>query len=535
MPTHVNRRTFLRTTFGTAGGLVIAHALPLRAHGQAAPAAVVPDAARPAMPYGVQSGDVTRDRAIVWSRADRPARMIVEWSTSDVFREARRVTGPAALEEADFTARVDLHGLPPGQQIFYRVSFEDLTTPRSVSAPLVGSFRSAPAGRRDVTFVWSGDTAGQGWGINAAWGGMKIYEQMRRLGPDFFIHSGDQIYADGPLVAEVKLEDGTTWRNITTPEKAKVAESLGEFRGNFAYNLLDAHVRRFNAEVPTIVQWDDHEARNNWYPGQLIEDPRYTVRSTSLLAARARRAMFEYNPMRFIPDDPERVYRAFAYGPSLEVFVIDERSYRGPNTPNRQATAGDETSFLGREQLRWLKARLLASRATWKVIASDMPLSIVVPDLNPDVPKGTYEAWANGDDGPPLGRELELASLLSFIKHNDVRNVVWVTADVHYASAVFYDPARAKFTDFTPFWEFVAGPLNAGTFGPGQIDRTFGPQVRFQSIPEGMKPNRPPTDGLQFFGSVRIDGASEAMTVKIHDLAGEVLHTVDLVPERGKG
>src|SRR5262249_5651427 len=151
----------------------------------------------------------------------------------------------------------------------------------------------------------------------------------------------------------------------------------------------------------------------------------------------------------------------------------------------------------------WLKRRLLTSRATWKVIASDMPISIVVPDLNPDVPKGTFEAWANGDDGPPLGRELEVASLLSFIKHNDVSNVIWLTADVHYASALHYDPARAKFGDFRPFWEFVAGPLNAGTFGPGQIDRTFGPEVRFQSVPEGMKQNRPPTEGMQYFGSVR--------------------------------
>jgi alkaline phosphatase D len=338
---------------------------------------------------------------------------------------------------------------------------------------------------------------------------MKIYEQMRRLAPDFFIHSGDQIYADGPIVAEVKLDDGMIWRNVTTPEKAKVAETLREFRGNFAYNLLDEHVRRFNAQVPSIVQWDDHETRNNWYPGQLIGDPRYSVKSASLLAARARRAMFEYNPMRFVPDDPERIYRSFAYGPSLDVFVIDERSYRGPNTPNRQTHAGDESAFLGPEQLRWLKTGLLASRATWKMITSDMPLSIVVPDLNADVPKGTYEAWANGDDGPPLGRELELASLLSFIKNNDIRNVVWLTADVHYASAVFYDPARAKFTDFKPFWEFVAGPLNAGTFGPGQMDQTFGPEVRFRSIPDGMKQNRPPTDGLQFFGSVRVHGTSD--------------------------
>jgi alkaline phosphatase D len=241
--------------------------------------------------------------------------------------------------------------------------------------------------------------------------------------------------------------------------------------------------------------------------------------------------MFEYTPMRFVPADPERVYRAFAYGPSLEVFVLDERSYRGPNTPNRQPRLDAESAFLGPEQLRWLKTGLLASRATWKVIASDMPLSIVVPDLNPDVPKGTYEAWANGDGGPPLGRELELANLLAFIKGSAIRNVVWVTADVHYASATYYDPARAQVSDFTPFWEFVAGPLNAGTFGPGEIDPTFGPDVRYRSVPEGMKQNRPPTEGMQYFGTVRIDGGSEAMTVKLHNLKGDVLFTVDLTPD----
>src|SRR5437870_11800830 len=85
-----------------------------------------------------------------------------------------------------------------------------------------------------------------------------------------------------------------------------------------------------------LVQWDDHEVRNNWYPGQTLGDERYRVRSASLLAAFAKRAMLEYNPFRFDPIDPERIYRSFAHGPSLEVFMIDERSYRGPNTPNRQ-------------------------------------------------------------------------------------------------------------------------------------------------------------------------------------------------------
>jgi alkaline phosphatase D len=175
-------------------------------------------------------------------------------------------------------------------------------------------------------------------------------------------------------------------------------------------------------------------------------------------------------------------------------------------------------------QLRWLKRALLASNVTWKVIASDMPLGLMVPDVN------GFEAWGNGD-GPALGRELELAGLLGFIKANDIANVIWLTADVHYAAAHYYDPAKAQFTDFKPFWEFVAGPLHAGTFGPNTLDNTFGPEVRFLSIPEGLKANRPPSDGLQFFGLVKIDGTSEVMTISFHNLLGEKIYSVELTPE----
>jgi alkaline phosphatase D len=228
--------------------------------------------------------------------------------------------------------------------------------------------------------------------------------------------------------------------------------------------------------------------------------------------------------LRLNPQAPERKYRAFSYGPALGVFMLDERSYRGPNSPNRQEMSSAATAFLGMPQLRWLKRALLASNATWKVIASDMPLGLLVPDVN------GFEAWANGD-GPPLGRELELAALLGFIKANDIANVVWLTADVHYATAHYYDPAKAQFSNFTPFWEFVAGPLHAETFGPNKLDNTFGPKVKFISISAGLKPNRPPSDGLQYFGLVRIDGKSDVMTVSLRNLQGEKIYSVELTPE----
>jgi len=175
--------------------------------------------------------------------------------------------------------------------------------------------------------------------------------------------------------------------------------------------------------------------------------------------------------------------------------------------------------------MAWLMARLASSRATWKVIACSMPLGLIVRDF-----PSYYEAVANGEHGPPLGRELEIANLLRFIRDRKIRNVVWITADVHYCAAHHYDPSRAQFTEFDPFWELVAGPLNAGTFGPNELDRTFGPEVKFTGIPPGMKPNRPPSDGLQFFGTLRIGARSRALTARLHDLGGKILFSVELPP-----
>jgi alkaline phosphatase D len=524
----VTRRKFLLKSSLTGGVILSSSLLPKSGFAQA-PAIVTSEKMRPQIPYGVASGDINGDSAVIWSRTDRPARMIVEYSTKESFRDVQRIVGSAAMETSDYTARLYLNSLPRGQQIFYRVLFQDLADVNTYSAPVSGTFRTPSTTKRNIFFAWSGDTAGQGWGINTEWGGMKIYETIRKLKPDFFIHSGDTVYPDNPIQSEVKLEDGSIWKNITTEEKSKVAETLKEFRGNYIYNLLDENIRRFNAEVPQLVQWDDHEVRNNWYPGQVISnDDRYKVKSVSLLAARGKQAFLEYNPIRLDGNDPEQIYRSFNHGSLLEVFMLDKRSYRGPNTPNRQTTASPETAFLGNSQVRWLKNKLQNSRATWKVIASDMPIGLVVRDG-----KTNFENFANGD-GPALGRELELADLLRFIKEKNIRNVVWLTADVHYAAAHYYDPNKAQFTNFKPFWEFVAGPLNSGTFGPNELDNTFGPDVKFQSIPKGTKPNRSPKDGLQFFGTVKIDAQSEVMTVGLHNLEGKTLYSVDLQPEIGR-
>lgn len=495
-----------------------------------APAIVTADAMRVDVPYGAQVGDVSGDRAIVWSKADRAARMQVRWATTEDMSGAVAAPIVDALEDRDFIGKVDLAGLPAGQRIFYEVSFLDLGDLKSRSRPVGGSFMTPPAGPRDVRFVWSADMAGQGWGINPDLGGVRIYDSMRRAEPDFFIHCGDTIYADGPIRAEVATADWGTWRNVTIPEKEKVAETLHEFRMNHAYNLMDENVRRFNAAVPIYAQWDDHEVTDNWYwELRKDQDQRYKEGSVALLAARSMRAFHDYQPTRLHPLEQDRIYTSFRHGTSLEVFRIDLRSYRGPNNPGLQTTLSPEARIIGERQLAWLMQALADSPATWKVIACDMPLGLIVWD-DYKSRKGA-EAVAQGDMGTPKGRELEIADLLRFVRDRRIRNLVWLTADVHYTAAHRYEPNRAQFQDFAPFWEFVSGPLNAGTFGPNALDATFGPEAVFVKAPEPGRFNLPPSAGMQFFGQVDIDGSTEVMTVRLKDMTGATLFTQELTPE----
>jgi alkaline phosphatase D len=553
-----SRRQFMQRTTAVAGATMLTSL--------GAPAIVAAQSVRPNLPYGVQLGDTTlalsargslRDlgiddwsavekltggmesgklridaRTILWARSDKPARMVVEWDTTDRFANARKIIGPYALEDSDYTARVDLAELPAGQTIFARIAMEDLDSGRTRSEWATTQFRTPSVDSRSAPrFVWGGDTAGQNYGINPDFGGMKIYEVMRRRNPDFFIHCGDTIYADGPMTPERAVEEGKIWKNTIAEGVEKVAETLDEFRGRYRYNLRDANVQKFSLDVPQLWQWDDHEVTNNWSDSKdLSADARYTEKRVPLLIARATRAFIDYAPLR--PngsDESERIYRKLSHGPALDVFMVDMRSYRGANSTNDQTVVSAATAFMGDAQTEWLVKNLAASRATWKVISADMPLGLVVGDDKDAAGRDRFENSSNGN-GPARGRELEIARLLTAIKRERVKNVVWVTADVHYCAAHFYDPTKAQYTDFAPFWEFVAGPLNAGSFGLNTLDNTFGPQVIFQKAPPAA--NVSPLGGFQFFGEMQVDARTRQLRASLIDINGVTVFERTLDPQR---
>ncbi|MGO4246790.1 alkaline phosphatase [Paenarthrobacter sp. RAF54_2] len=553
--TDLSRRALVKTSLtGLAlAGLATGTAAP-------APAAIPLIRKRLTLPTGIATGDVTTDSAVLWSRASGQGRLSARLQAVDSAGEvlrgrygfSRTIQGPLATEASDFTAKIHAKGLPAGTRFALELNFED---ENGLGEAVMGTFTTAPGssvnngagnggpedereGRKpsssSQSFVWTGDTAGQGWGINEEIGGMRGYKAMHATRPDFFIHSGDTIYADGPIATTVTEKDGQVWRNIVTEEVSKVAETLKEYRGRHRYNSLDANMRAMFAEVPVIAQWDDHETHNNWYPGQILDDDRYTERNVNVLAARGRQAWQENMPIAdsaalWRPGtfdagqyQPARIYRKISRGPQLDIFCLDMRTYKSPNTDGKEPYA---TNILGQEQVDWLIKEVRQSKATWKVIAADLPLGIIVPDGPVN-----QESLSNRDNGAPLGRELEIAGVLSAFKRDGVKNTVWLTADVHYCAAHHYSPERASFTDFDPFWEFVAGPINAGSFGPNDMDGTFGPEVVFAKA--GRFPGESPRDGEnQYFGHVDL-AADSTFTVSLRNANGAVLFSKTLIPQR---
>ncbi len=480
----------------------------------------------PALTTGCASGEVSAEGAIIWTRADSPSRLWVDVDSSESFSSAMRFRGSAGIKENDFNTHCLINGLRPGQRWFYRAQCESLEHPGVFSNSLTGQFKTAPVDRAPIRFCWSGDTAGQGYGIDPDRGGMRTYQTMLRHRPDFFVHSGDHIYADSPVQATLSLDDGSVWKNLVTAGKDHVAQTVQDFRENYYYNYLDTHYRQFHANVPLYQQWDDHDVHNDWYPGEVLGDDRYQTKSASLLAVRSRQALFDCNPIRKAGSTSEQIYRQISYGPMLDLFFLDLRSYRGANSSNQQTHRAHDTDYMGMTQLEWLKTSLSKSTATWKIICSDMPLGLVVKKWGTDL----AENPANSS-GPPAGREFELAELFAFIKANKIRNVHFITADVHYCGSYYYNPEVADFKNFSPFWEFVSGPIHAGTFGPNKLDNTFGPKQKFIGIPENMKPNRPPSDGYQFFGQIDIDPNSQALTVSHYNVGDELLWQKSLLPD----
>ena len=438
-------------------------------------AAAVAAGATPAdPPLLLTVGEVTDRGAIVWVRGHSPGRVLVQYGPADASEQ--RLKELEVTPAADLTGKLLLDDLTASTRYGYAVS--------QGPAELKGEFvTAAPPDRpAPVKFTWSGDLGSLSHCRHVG-DGYPIFHALLRHRGDFFLFVGDTIYADHPCSGPDRV-----------PGYDFVARTLAEFWAKHRYNRSDPGVLEFFRSLSVYAIWDDHEVRNDF------SGP------SDLLMPVGRRAFLDYFPIMPPPEERGRLYRSFRWGSLLELFMLDTRQYRSPNSD----LDGPGKTMLGAVQKRWLIDRVSASTATWKVVVSSVTLSVPTG-------RAARDSWSNANvlgfpEERSTGFAVERDAILRAFRDRKVRNLVFVAADVHHAELLRHHP--------TPDWsfhEFIAGPLSASLGRPRAVDFGLNPRSLYS------------LGGIENFGAVEIGPA--ALVVRIIDVTGQVRFTHTVGPE----
>jgi phosphodiesterase/alkaline phosphatase D-like protein len=427
------------------------------------PAAGSSGAAGPGFPLGVAAGDVTARSARLWTRAPRAGGVELEVATDPGFGAVAARPRAAAAAAADRTVSALVRGLAPGTRYVYRFR-------QGSAVSEVGRFVTAPAASADapVRFAISGDADGT---LDPATGRpafdrFEVYARMAAERNDFNLNVGDTIYSDS------RVGGG--------PPALTLAAKRAKYRLHLSYSAL----RELRASAALYSHWDDHEFVNDFSREEHGE----------AVFAAGRQAFLEYAPATW--SRSSGLYRTFRWGRNVELFLLDERSFRSakasaggacdaagtrdpaPTAPQalrasislvvpRLATPpppacldrirDPRRTMLGARQLEAFVRAVTRSTATWKVVVNEVPIQqfYALP----------YDRWE--------GYEAERTRLLERLR--GVRNVVFLATDLH---GNFITEVRLRTLEEggavpTGIWEVVTGPVATHTYSD-EVDAALG-------------------------------------------------------------
>ncbi len=441
----LNRRQAL-TGAAVAGAAVLTGAVPAAA----AAAARTPEADT-ATPFGlgVASGDPLPDGVILWTRLVRdpfnagsmPARALpVAWQVAadERFRRVVRAGVAFARPELAHSVHVDVRGLAPGRDYFYRFRSAGQLSP-------VGRTRTAPALFADPDVLRLAVVSCQDF-QNGYW---PAFNGLAEEDLDVVFHLGDYIYEGDP---QSLFPD----RSHVPPQTLGLGQlrTLDDYRNRHAQYKGDPALRAAHAAVPWVAAWDDHETENNY--ADLIDEIDDTgarfqpPAEFAMERAAAYQAYFEHMPIRaqLQPGSPAlRIYRRFDFGRLARFNVLDTRQYRtdqpggfsndlGPEGPGRANVAGTLT---GSAQEQWLADGLTSSPARWNVIAQQVMMSRTrFPNPTGGLPPTivNLDQW----DGYQPQRE----RLLRLLAERRVANPVVLAGDIH---STWFSELKVNFDD----------------------------------------------------------------------------------------
>lgn len=368
-------------------------------------------------PLGLMAGSMDATRAVATCVIEGAiAAKLVVWRGEG---EATRIVHEASVDAREGYLKAAIEGLSPGTE--YRYAF---VTADGAGRSETGRFRTPfEAGcRAPVRFAATTCTKTHPY---------RSLSLAAQHDVDAFVHLGDMSYNDG-------------------------AETLDEFRAKWKASIADDGYRAILAKAGLYITWDDHEYRNNtgWQTGSAASREAF------------KRAFFELLPVEEGPGG--RLWRSHRFGDSVELFVLDSRSERKPDT-----RSGPDAEYLSKAQMDWLVVGLKASRAHFKVLMSSVPLANF-PD-----------PWLAQDDRWE-GYAAQRSRLLAEIEANGIRNVWSLSGDFHVGAVLRLE--REGFG--AKMWDILVGP---GANGPNPLE------VMYRSSPRDAE-SIAPADQFKYLG-----------------------------------
>jgi phosphodiesterase/alkaline phosphatase D-like protein len=480
--------------------LVLAAALAVLTTG-----VVTTEAATPTFRYGVAAGEITPTSVVLWTRAPAagPVTVVVAGGGKAV-----QVSVGRATSARDLTVQGLVRGLKPATTYTYAFA-------QGGSRSASGRFTTAPAPTADapVEFAVSGDAdATPGPNGKPGFNRFEVYARMAAERNDFNVNLGDTIYSDSEIAG--------------SPVARTVPQKWEKYRLGLALPALQL-LRR---STGLYSQWDDHEFVNDFSKAD----------SGQAIYAAGVKAFTDYAPVA----KPGKLglYRTFRWGRNLELFLLDERSFRSaealkacggdlaPQAPqsvrNGFATLAPaleapvsasclaalddpRRTMLGAAQYAAFTKAIKASTATWKVVLNEVPIQqfYALP----------YDRWE--------GYEAERVRLLRFLQAN-VRNVVFLTTDTHgnLVNEIRYRTLGGA-PEGSGMWEVVTGPVATNTFAK-EIDGYLGQSGAGTAIGALFFKPQPPNGmgmrcaALDTYSYAEVSVTARRLTVSLKDARG---------------
>ena len=498
---------------------------------------------------GVASAEVSTNSAVLWTRADKPGRVTLEVSRNLRFRGPLVSRRLRATKRTDNTVQVKLRGLRPGARYHFRFRRKGVGKER-------GSFRTAPrpSSRRPVTFAWSGDSdpvkqPGTNRLVNAPFA---VFTRMRREGNDFNVNLGDTIYSDS---------------DSSFDRSDPLAISVAQKRTKYRDMLSAPSLRRLRASAGMYNHWDDHEFLNDFaidqtqYPTRQGtaegQPPRIVTVDGRKLYRDGVKAFREYMPVTY--SKANGIYRSVRWGRNLELFFLDERSFRdagaddagvcdnpagsgqrdfAPTAPQRLRTVfaaliphlatppppacvarinDPNRAYLGARQLARFTRAIERSSATFKVVMNELPIQQFYAD--------PYDRWE--------GYAAERLKVIEFLR-TKVRNVVFLTADVH--ANLVNDVRLRTLEDPGPLdsgiLEVTTGPSGTDTLEDDLNDAVGNPQAGDLANNAFLRAPPPNGPGIQcsnidVFSYGQVQVTSTRLTIALRDANGRTVKDPD--------